>query len=99
MDSFLVPENARGAFLARVRTTHNLLRRQPGFVQDLLLEQPAENGRFRLVTLVEWRNADSMNDAREVIQTEHASEGFDRHEFIDRLGVSAEFASYRPATD
>ncbi|RVB44634.1 antibiotic biosynthesis monooxygenase, partial [Mesorhizobium sp. M7A.F.Ca.CA.001.06.1.1] len=37
VDKFVVPAGAREEILAKVRTTHELLRLQHGFVQDFLL--------------------------------------------------------------
>ena len=42
----VVPHAAREEFLSRVRDTHRVLRRQPGFIRDALLEQVAGPGRF-----------------------------------------------------
>lgn len=46
VDRFTVPEGARAEFLSRVRQTHEALRAQPGFLQDLVLEEPGGAGRL-----------------------------------------------------
>ncbi|TIT70125.1 MAG: antibiotic biosynthesis monooxygenase, partial [Mesorhizobium sp.] len=56
VDKFVVPAAAREEILSKVRTTHELLRQQQGFVQDFLLEQFSGPGEFNLVTIVEWES-------------------------------------------
>ena len=36
--------------------THAVLRQQPGFVRDALLERPGEPGQSVIVTVAEWQN-------------------------------------------
>jgi hypothetical protein len=38
VDKFVVPANAREEFLGKVRATHAVLKTQPGFVRDAILE-------------------------------------------------------------
>ncbi len=94
LDRFRVPAAARGEFLARVRETHIALRRQPGFVRDLLLEQPLEDGSYAVATLVEWSSQTSMEQAKAAIQAAHARAGFSPRETIARLGIEAEIGVY-----
>jgi len=94
LDKFVVPKTAREEFLARVRQTHALLRNQPGFVRDILLEKPATGGNFTVVTLVEWQDADSVQRAREAIADMHREAGFTPRELLDRLGIEADIGNY-----
>ncbi len=52
IDKFVVPEPAREEFWRHVRRTHEVLRRQAGFLDDALLEQQSGPGRFNAVTIV-----------------------------------------------
>lgn len=52
VDKFKVPRAARNDFLERVLSIHELLRTQPGFVQDFVLEQVGGPGSFNIVTIV-----------------------------------------------
>ena len=47
VDKFVVPDQAREEFWSHVRRTHLVLRDQPGFIADYLLEQIAGPGRCR----------------------------------------------------
>lgn len=71
VDKFIVPEHARAEFLGRVGATHDLLRKQPGFVRELLLEQVGGPGEFNIVTLVEWESDKAIERARETVTALH----------------------------
>lgn len=95
VDKFIVPESARQEFLARIRETHQLLRCQPGFMRDAILEQVAGPGKFNIVTIAEWKDQASIDAAREVVKQFHAERGFHPQEAMKRLGVEADIADYR----
>lgn len=99
VDKFVVSDEARDEFLHRVRETHRILRRQPGFVRDALLEQVAGPGKFNIVTIAEWRSQEAVDAAREVVAKEHAKSGFDARATIARLGIEADIANYEPIGD
>ncbi|WP_018183733.1 antibiotic biosynthesis monooxygenase family protein [Kaistia granuli] len=96
VDKFIVPAEARDEFLARVRDTHGVLRRQEGFVRDLILEQQSGPGAFNIVTVVEWANEDVVGRVSEAVAKYHAAIGFDRNETLARLGITADIANYAP---
>lgn len=95
LDTFVVPNEARQEFLARVKSTHELLRAQPGFIQDFLLEQPAAGGALNIVTLVEWRDAKSIDNARVAVMERHKAIGFNPQELFARLGIKADLGTYK----
>ena len=95
LDKFIVPNNAREEFLARVKATHQILNEQPGFIQDFLLEQPVDENTFALATLVEWENSSFIESARAVVKEMHQETGFNAQETIARLGIRAELGNYQ----
>ncbi|MGQ4878621.1 antibiotic biosynthesis monooxygenase family protein [Billgrantia sp. LNSP4103-1] len=95
VDKFSVPEAAREEFLRRVHDTHQLLRRQPGFIRDSLLEQVAGPGRFNIVTIAEWESQEAIDTARMAINKAHRESGFDPQETMARLGIEADMANYQ----
>ncbi len=95
LDMFVVPSEAREEFLARVKSTHELLMAQPGFIQDFLLEQPAAAGALSVVTLVEWRDAKSIDNARAAVMEMHKAIGFNPQELFARLGIKAGLGTYK----
>lgn len=94
VDKFIVPENARDEFLSRIMETHRILRAQPGFLQDSILEQTDGPGKYNIVTIAEWKNQESIAAAKEVVQEEHAKSGFSPQQTMERLGIQADIANY-----
>lgn len=95
VDKFAVPEPAREEFLRRVRATHDLLRRQPGFIQDFLLEQSTGPGEFNFVTIAEWENADVIEPVRAAVASLHRSMNFNPQEMFARLSIKADLGNYQ----
>jgi heme-degrading monooxygenase HmoA len=95
VDKFVVPQRAHEEFLKRVRATHQVLRRQPGFIRDTLLEQVAGPGRFNIVTVAEWESQEAIDAARVVVKKAHAESGFSPQEAMARLGIEADIANYK----
>jgi heme-degrading monooxygenase HmoA len=76
VDKFVVPENAREEFLGKVRATHAVLKTQPGFVRDAILEQSSGPGEFNFVTIVEWENSGAIDGARRAVAALHQKINF-----------------------
>lgn len=95
LDKFTMPERSRREFLERIHEIHNVLRFQPGFVQDLLLEQAIDDESFNLVTLIEWENETYIEDARSAVVAHHKSTGFNPHDTMARLGIKADMGIYK----
>jgi heme-degrading monooxygenase HmoA len=96
VDRFVVPAAAREEFLERVRQTHQVLRRQPGFVRDAVLEQEAGAGTSSIVTIAEWESEAAITGARAAVAALHAETRFSPQETLARLGIKAEIGIYRP---
>jgi heme-degrading monooxygenase HmoA len=94
VDKFRVPAAARAEFLERVRATHASLKSLPGFVEDSILEQTGGPGAFNYVTVVIWRDAEALNQARAAMEEERRSTGFDPKELFSRLNIEADMANY-----
>ena len=94
VDRFTVPEATRNEFLAQVADTHRILRTLPGFVRDAILEKPGGPGELILLTIAEWASTEAIENARKVIQDHRAETGFEPQEFMAKLGITPELASY-----
>jgi heme-degrading monooxygenase HmoA len=94
VDKFVVPDLVRHEFWTHVRRTHAVLRDQPGFVDDALLEQSSGPGRFNVVTIVRWSSADDLGPARTAVERSHQAAGFQPAEFFLRSGIEADLANY-----
>ena len=80
--------------------THGVLRQQPGFVRDALLEHPgAKPGKSVILTIAEWQNLAVTEGARTAVAALHIRENFDPKELMTRLGIKAELGNYRPLAE
>lgn len=95
VDKFIVPDQAREEFLNKVRDTHALLKTQPGFLRDLVLEQSAGPGEFNFVTIVEWESPQAIENARAAVTAMHERMSFNPQEMFARLGIKADLANYQ----
>jgi len=98
LDRFVVPVTARDAFLEKVTATHRVLRQQPGFIRDHLLEQPNGPDETIIVTLAEWSDAAATAPARAAVAEMHRALRFSPHAFMAELGIRAEMGTYRPVS-
>jgi hypothetical protein len=95
VDKFVVPPPARDEFLDRVRATHRILREQPGFVRDHILEQSDGPGSFNIVTLVEWAGQEYIDSAKIAVMAAQRKMNFNPQELLARLGIKADIANYQ----
>jgi heme-degrading monooxygenase HmoA len=95
VDKFIVPSGAREEFIEKARRTHALLKMQPGFLQDFVLEQSSGPGEFNFVTIVEWANQDSVENARAAVVKLHREMDFTPQEVFARLDIKADLANYK----
>ncbi|HKB15301.1 MAG TPA: antibiotic biosynthesis monooxygenase [Planctomycetota bacterium] len=95
VDRFVVPQDARDEFLARVRETHVFLRDLRGFLGDLVLEQVSGPGESTFFTLVGWDDASSVEEAKAAVQARHEEGDDPPRRLFARLGIRADRAEYR----
>jgi len=95
VDKFAVPIGAREEFVDRARRTHALLKEQPGFLQDFVLEQSSGPGEFNFVTIVEWASQEAVENARAAILALHREMNFNPQEMLARFGIKADVANYK----
>ena len=94
IDRFKVPAASREEFLSRVRTSNEVLRSLPGFVEDCFFEQRDAAGESKIITIAIWENQQAFASARASVQEHYKKIGFDPGEIIKRLGVEAEMDAY-----
>ncbi|HEY2696639.1 MAG TPA: antibiotic biosynthesis monooxygenase [Pseudonocardiaceae bacterium] len=94
VDKFVVPDPARDEFWTHVLRTHSVLRDQPGFLDDALLEQRSGPGRFNVVTMVRWASDEDLVTARDAVHRSHREAGFVPAEFFARAAIEADLANY-----
>jgi len=96
IDKFAVPAGARDPFLAKIRETHALLDGVDGCLQNLVLEQVSGPGKYNIVTIVEWRDTDALEQAKRAAQMRHQASGFDPATMLAELGIEADLGNYQP---
>ncbi|REF38315.1 antibiotic biosynthesis monooxygenase family protein [Thermasporomyces composti] len=94
VDRFVVPADARDEFWKNVRRTHEVLRRQPGFVEDALLENRLDEDRYDIVTIARWASADDLANAKAAVERSHQEAQFSPPEFFRRAGIEADLGTY-----
>jgi heme-degrading monooxygenase HmoA len=94
IDKFRVPAAAREEFLARVRTSNEILRAIPGFVEDFFFEQLGASGDTKIVTIAVWENEQAFLSAKSRVQEHYKKIGFNPAEIIKRLGIEADMDAY-----
>ncbi len=95
IDRFVVPAAARDEFLKNITRVHSILREQPGFIWDAILESAPGPGEFDFVTIAEWEKADALEPAKAAVAASHHEAGFDPQEMFQRLGIRMEPGNYR----
>lgn len=96
VDKFTVPQDARDEFLMAVLKTHQVMKVQTGFVSDAVLEHVSGSGEFNFVTIAQWESFEVMEVAKAAIMAAHTAANFNPQAFLDRLGVRADMANYKP---
>lgn len=95
VDKFSVSQASRDAFLMKLKETHRHLDQAEGCIQNHVLEQISGPGSFNIITIVEWRDEDAFEHAREASEKRHKASGFDRQNFMKDLGVRSDIGNYR----
>jgi hypothetical protein len=75
------------------RQIHSLLKAQPGFPQDFVLQQSSGPGEFNFVTLVEWASQEAIENARAAVLALHREMNFNPQEMFARIGIKADLAN------
>jgi heme-degrading monooxygenase HmoA len=94
IDKFRVPAAAREEFLARVRTSNEILRAIPGFVEDFFFEQLGASGDTKIVSVAVWENEQAFLSAKSRVEEHYKKIGFNPAEIIKRLGIEADMDAY-----
>ncbi len=94
IDSFAVPAQSRGRFLAQLEDTKAFLGQQRGCLQNHVLEYQSGADRFNMVTVVEWESKDAFEAAKSAMMAKRRDSGFNPEHFLETLGVEANMTNY-----
>lgn len=87
IDRFTVPQNSIAEFKSQVKKNMGVVRIQPGYVRDQMFERTTENGSLEYITIVEWKDGGSFENAKRAVQGEFQQMQFDPQLFFERLGI------------
>ncbi len=96
INRFSVPASARSDFIDLLAHTHDVLRAQPGFIDETILELRSGSDEFNLVTIVKFEGEDALQPAISAIAAADAEAGIDRRALSREWGVEAQIAFYHP---
>jgi len=94
INRFTVPAASRTEFMALMGDTLGVIRRQPGFVRDVVLENATGLGASSLMTLIEFAHQSVLPGVIEALAADDRAHGLDRPAELDRLGIRAENGLY-----
>ena len=94
IDKFKIPAAAKEEFLSRVRTSNEILRTIPGFVEDRFFEQLGASGDSKIVTIAVWENERAFSNAKLFVEERYKKIGFHPGDIIKRLGIQADMDAY-----
>lgn len=87
IDTFVVPEESKAAFLDVARNVQLFLKSLPGFVEGFLFEKKDGDSRYNFLTTAVWRDEAAFENARQSVAAEFQRNGFDPQETIRRLQI------------
>ncbi|MBW6422947.1 antibiotic biosynthesis monooxygenase [Rhizobium sp. XQZ8] len=97
VNRFQVPAEARDEFLELIEATHEVIRMQPGFIDDMILEQQSGSGLFSLLTVLQFEGEHVLQSVITAVARFDQASGIDRQALTRRLGVEASVGFYRHA--
>ena len=86
-----MPHTVYSEFADRLRVVHASLREQPGFISDLLLEQPVSADSVHIISVVRWESTKAAEAAKDKLSLD-----IDRDHDIDRLKIISDIGLFSP---
>ena len=99
IDKFLVPKGSIEEFTQRMNYNRNFIKNLPGFINDQVYEKTDEDGNITIITIATWKDQESVDIARDVVQSEYKRTGFNPVEFYKRLNIKMERGIYHQMKD
>lgn len=94
IDKFFVPKNSIAEFVELMNRAEAFVRSQPGLITSQRYDQQDENGNLTVVTVAVWTDSESLEQARNLVQSEFKKTGFNPAEFYQRLNIKFERGIY-----
>lgn len=90
IDTFIVPEDSKAAFLERTHSIQTFIKTLPGFVY----ERKMGASRYNIITTAVWENEEAIGKAQQAMTAEYQRQHFNPQEFMQQLQVEVERAVY-----
>ncbi|CAN7401439.1 antibiotic biosynthesis monooxygenase [Neorhizobium tomejilense] len=97
VNRFAVPIEGREEFMALVHRTHEVIRAQLGFVDDLILEQASIAGLFNVITILQFEGEHALQPVIAAVAKSDEEAGIDRQALSRRLSVETNVGFYHRA--
>src|SRR5262245_36440585 len=94
VDSFFIPELARGEFEAAMRRNLAFIEKLPGYRGHLVLDKTSGPTEFNVVTIAVWESQDAYDRAAAEVAAYYARIGFDGAGTLARWGARAEIGAF-----
>lgn len=94
IDKFSVPVAHLDEFVDQVRQLHLVLATQNGIKINEVLTLANGDSPFNVVTHVSWESPAALESAGAAMRRHSVESGFDKAEFMKRLGVTGDFGTY-----
>ncbi|WP_172746556.1 antibiotic biosynthesis monooxygenase [Neorhizobium sp. T25_13] len=96
VNRFSLPEEARPEFMELLERTHRVMREQPGFIDDMILEQQAGADILSLITIIQFEGEHVLQPIIAAVARSDREAGIDRQALSRELGVEANVGFYAP---
>lgn len=89
IDTFVVPEESKAAFLEASRKAQSFLRTLPGFVEGFLYEKKEGESRYNFLTIAVWKDEEAFENAKRSVALEFQKRGFNPQETRKKLKIES----------
>ena len=97
VNRFSVPKESREQFVQLLERTHDVIRAQPGLIDEMILEQQSGPGIFNLMTVLQFEGEHVLQSIITAVARADQAAGIDRQALTRSLGVEASVAFYKNA--
>jgi heme-degrading monooxygenase HmoA len=89
IDTFMVPEESKAAFLEGARKAQSFLRTLLGFIEGFLYEKKDGESRYNFLTTAVWESDEAFETAKRAVAVEFHKQGFDPQERTRALKIES----------
>ena len=94
IDTFVVPEESKSAFLEAARRVQKFIRTLPGFVEGFLYEKRDGESQHNYMTTAVWKNEEAFENAKVAVAAEFQKQGINPQESRKTLKIENVRSTY-----